>query len=451
MSPVMNMMDNLPIDEQTMQKRDTQPTDMQAKQKQGNQPIDKQANKEQETQPELLSPARDFEQLIMSLTYGADAVYLGGRSFGLRASAGNFDHEELSNAVKLCHEHGAKAYITCNAVMTNNDAKSLPAFLEVLVAAAADAVIISDLGALRLAKKHAPTLDIHISTQAGIFNYESAASFYDLGAKRVILARELPLAEIGVLCKETPPELEIEAFVHGSMCVSISGRCLLSNYLTGRDANRGECAQPCRWKYRLVEETRPGEYFEISEDGGTYIMNSRDLCMIEHVRELMDAGVTGLKIEGRMKSSYYAAVVTNAYRKAIDAAVAGEPLSQIWRDEVSKVSHREYSTGFYFNPKGPGEYHDDSMYHSQCEVVAMVESCDDEGNAILTQRNKFFSGDILELLTPNDEPILFAADKIADINNNELESTPHPMMKLKLKLPVAAPRYSIVRKYKKDG
>jgi len=426
LSPVMNMMDD-------------------------NLPIDNQANRKHDTLPELLSPARDFEQLILSLTYGADAVYLGGQSFGLRASAGNFNNVELANAVKLCHERGAKAYITCNAVMTNNDAKSLPDFLEVLAAASADAVIISDLGALRLAKKYAPTVDIHISTQAGVFNYESAAALYDLGAKRVILARELPLDEIAVLRKETPPELEIEAFVHGSMCVSISGRCLLSNYLTGRDANRGECAQPCRWKYRLVEETRPGEYYEISEDGGTYIMNSRDLCMIDHVGELMDAGITGLKIEGRMKSSYYAAVVTNAYRKAIDAAVAGEPLSQIWHDEVAKVSHREYSTGFYFDPKGPGEYHDDSMYHSQCEVAAMVESCDDEGNAVLTQRNKFFKGDELELLTPNDEPILFTADKITDINDNELESTPHPMMKLKIKLPVTTPRYSIVRKYKENA
>ena len=398
--------------------------------------------------PELLSPARDYEQLIMSLTYGADAVYLGGRSFGLRASAGNFDHAEIAKAVELCHEHNAKAYITCNAVLTNDDVRSLPAFLEVIAAASADAVIISDLGALELAKKHAPTVDIHISTQAGVFNFESALTFYNLGAKRVILARELPLTEISVIRERTPLELEIEAFAHGSMCVSISGRCLLSNYLTGRDANRGECAQPCRWKYSIVEETRPGEYFEISESGGTYIMNSRDLCMIEHIKEMMDAGIGGLKIEGRMKSFYYAAVVTNAYRKAIDAAVAGEPLAQVWRDEVAKVSHREYSTGFYFDPKGPGEYHDDSMYHSQCDVIAVVESCEADGSAILTQRNRFFRGDSLELLTPNDEPISFEADRITDTRDNELESAPHPMMKFKLKLPVTAPRYSIVRKRK---
>jgi len=394
----------------------------------------------------LLSPARDMEQLIMSLTYGADAVYLGVRSFSLRAAAGNFSPDELADVIKLCHEHCVKVYITCNAVLTNDDARSLPGFLESIADAGADAVIVSDIGALMLARRHAPSIDIHISTQAGVFNFESARVFHELGASRIILARELSLGDIAQIRKNTPPELELEAFAHGSMCVSISGRCLLSNYLTGRDANRGQCAQPCRWKYSLMEEQRPGEYLDIFEDGGTYIMNSRDLCMIDHIPEMVDAGVCAIKIEGRMKSAYYAAVVTNAYRHAIDALAAGLPVKNVWREEVNKVSHREYSTGFYFDPGGPGQYCGDSMYRSDCDVVAVVESCDAEGNAILTQRNRFFRGDELELLTPTDEPVIFTADNLFDIDGCEIDATPHPMMEHSLKLPVYAPRYSIIRK-----
>jgi len=400
------------------------------------------------TKPELLSPARDPEQLIMALTYGADAVYLGGLKFGLRALAGNFGPEELAGAVNQCHERGAKAYVTCNAVLTNDDAEKLPEFLSEIAAAGADAVIVSDLGALTLAKKHAPTLDIHISTQAGVFNYESARTFHSLGAKRVILARELPLCEIARIRENTPPELELEAFAHGSMCVAISGRCLLSNYLTGRDANRGECAQPCRWKYALMEEQRPGEYLDISEEDGTYIMNSRDLCMIDHIKDMTDAGLTALKIEGRMKSAYYAAVATNAYRKAIDAAVAGAPLKDVWRNEVFNISHREYSTGFYFDADGPGQFFGDSMYRSDCDVVAIVENCESDGSAVLTQRNKFNSGEELELLTPADEPFRFTAGCITNADGIEIDSTPHPMMEFRMKLPSYAPRYSILRKHR---
>jgi len=397
--------------------------------------------------PELLSPARDMEQLIMSLTYGADAVYFGASQFGLRSSAG-FKPEELQSAVDLCHAYGAKAYITCNAVLTNDDACDLPGFLEALATIGADAVIVSDLGAMALVKKHAPDLDIHISTQAGVMNYETAQALHSLGASRIVLARELPLSEIAKIREQTPPELELEAFAHGSMCVSFSGRCLLSNYMTGRDANRGECAQPCRWKYHLVEATRPDVFWEISEDGGTYIMNSRDMCMIDHVSDMAAAGITCLKIEGRMKSFYYAAVITNAYRRAIDAAAAGEPLADIWRDEVNKVSHREYSTGFYFDAGGPGEYHGDAMYFSVCDVCAVVESCDENGNAVITQRNKFNRGDELELLTPSNEPIKFIAEDLRDSKGNEVQSAPHPMMQFQLKLPISVPKYSILRKYK---
>ena len=401
--------------------------------------------------PELLAPAGDHEQLMMSLTYGADAVYLGGPRFGLRSAAGNFDSAELAGAVKGCHDRGVKAYVTCNVVLNNDEARDLPAFLEQIAGARADAVIVSDIGALVLARKHAPNVDIHISTQAGVFNFESARALYDLGASRIILARELPLVEIARIRDNTPSGLELEAFVHGAMCMAVSGRCLLSNYLTGRDANRGQCAQPCRWKYSLIEEQRPGERFDITEGDGTYIMNSRDLCMIDHIKEMTDAGLSALKIEGRMKSAYYAAVVTNAYRKAIDAEASGQPVPKVWREELEKVSHREYSTGFYFDPEGPGQYHGDSMYRSECDVAAIVESCDADGNAALTQRNKFLRGDKLELLTPTDEPVSFIAERLADAVGRELESAPHPMMELRLKLPRYAPKYSIIRKYKNQG
>ena len=292
---------------------------------------------------ELLAPAGDMERLTMALHYGADAVYLAGTQFGMRASAGNFNEEQLREAVRLAHSMGRRVYVTCNTLPREDELASLPGYLEFLQDAEADALIIADIGVLELAKKYAPKVAKHISTQFGVINSAAANALYALGADTVVLARETPLEDIKKIRLNTPPELRLEVFVHGAMCVSFSGRCLLSNYLTGRDANRGQCAQPCRWKYHLVEEKRPGEYFEISEDGGTHIMNSRDMCMIEHIPELIDAGIDSFKIEGRMKSSYYAAVVTNAYRHAIDAAVTGAPLDPLWVEEVNKVSHRPYT------------------------------------------------------------------------------------------------------------
>ena len=395
---------------------------------------------------EVLAPAGDMERLIMVLAYGADAVYLAGENFGLRAAAGNFDEDGMRTALQLCREHNANMYVTCNAVLKNREMQDLPQFLERLEDIKADALIISDMGVFSLAKKYAPSIPIHISTQAGVMNYESARMLHDMGASRVILARELTIEDIAEIRAKTPRELQLEAFVHGSMCVSFSGRCLLSNYMTGRDANSGDCAQPCRWKYYLMEEKRPGEYLELVEDNGTYIMNSRDLCMIDHIPELLDAGVDSIKIEGRTKSAYYAAVITNAYRHAADAAMRGEPLPDIWREEVNKVSHREYSTGFYFNESGPGQYYNDSMYSSVCDIVAMVESCDEEGNAILTQRNKFFVGDALELLTPENEPVSFIAGCMHNAASEEITDTPHPMMEFRLKLPQMATKLSILRK-----
>jgi putative protease len=396
--------------------------------------------------PELLAPAGDMERLAMALHYGADAVYLAGKRFGMRASAGNFSMEELAQACALAHENGAAVHLTCNTLPREDELKALPDFLREAENAGVDAFIIADLGVMKLAERYAPSVQRHVSTQLGVINSATANVLYSMGASRVVLARETPMKDIFEIRANTPKELEIEAFVHGAMCVSFSGRCLLSNYLTGRDANRGACAQPCRWKYRLVEEKRPGEYFDITEDNGTYILNSRDMCMIEHIPELIAAGVTSFKIEGRMKSAYYAAAVTNAYRHAIDCAAAGEPLPQVWIDEVYKLSHRPYCTGFYFGD--PGQHYAETNYYSQAEVCAVVEECDKDGNAVLTQRNRFCRGDKLELMTNDSEPVPFTAGYMENVDGEEITSTPHAMMKFKMKLPAPCGRLSIIRRLK---
>lgn len=395
---------------------------------------------------ELLSPAGDPERLTMALHYGADAVYLAGQRYGMRASAGNFSDEQLAEAVKSAHKKGVKVYVTCNTLPREDELAGLPEYLEGLQTAGVDALIIADIGVLELAKKYAPDVKKHVSTQLGVINSATANALYSLGADTVVLARETPLEDIRKIRANTPEDLRIEAFVHGAMCVSFSGRCLLSNYLTGRDANRGQCAQPCRWKYHLVEERRPGEFFEITEDGGTYILNSRDMRMIEHIPELIDAGVTSFKIEGRMKSAYYTAVVTNAYRRAIDAAVAGKPLDKLWIEETEKLSHRPYTTGFYFGE--PGQHYEATSYYSLTDVAAVVESCDDKGNAVLSQRNKFYCGDELELLIPGELPLKFTVEKMYNAADEEIDDTRHAMMEIHMKLPVCAPKYSIVRKYR---
>ena len=382
----------------------------------------------------------------MALHYGADAVYLAGTQFGMRAAAGNFTFDELKKAVKLAHEKGAAVHMTCNTLPRENELASLPVFLEQAQDAGVDAFIIADLGVMAVAAKYAPMVSRHVSTQLGVINSATANVLHDMGADRIVLARETPMEDICKIRANTPKELEIEAFVHGAMCVSFSGRCLLSNYLTGRDANRGACAQPCRWKYHLVEEKRPGEYFEISEDNGTHIMNSRDMCMIEHIPELIDAGVTSFKIEGRMKSAYYAAAVTNAYRHAIDYAVKGETLPQVWIDELNKVSHRPYCTGFYYGD--PGQHYAEASYFSDAYVCAVVEACDDEGNALLTQRNRFCVGDTVELLTNEGEPVAFTVTELFDENLEPIEATPHAMMKFKMRLPVKCSALSILRRIK---
>ena len=394
---------------------------------------------------ELLAPAGDMERLRMSLAYGADAVYLAGTDFGMRSFAGNFTPEELKQAVALCHSRGVAVHVTCNTMPRNGEIARMPEWLSYLQELGVDAAILADVGVLSLLKKHAPKLKAHISTQASVSNYQAAAAWYELGASRVILARELSLDEIREIRAKAPRELEIEAFVHGAMCVSYSGRCLLSNYMTGRDANRGACAQPCRYQYALVEEKRPGEYFPIGEDaGGAYILNSRDMCMIDHIPELIDAGLDSLKIEGRAKSAYYAAVVTGAYRHAIDAALAGQPLEPVWRDEVEKVSHRPYSTGFYFGE--PGQHTSHSRYVRDWQIMAVVTSCTPDGTALCELRNKLSAGDELELVGPGLKPVPVTVEGLTDGDGLPIPEARKPQMPFYLKLPVQAPPLSLLRR-----
>ena len=395
--------------------------------------------------PELLAPAGDMERLEMAIRYGADAVYLAGQSYGMRAFAGNFSDEELRTAVALAHSRGVRVHCTINTMPRNDEVQQLPAHLELLNDVGVDALIVADLGAFTLAGKYAPRCARHISTQASICNYETARAWYDLGAERVILARELSLEEIRTIRDKTPQALEIEAFVHGAMCVSYSGRCLLSNYMTGRDSSRGACAQPCRYHYALVEEKRPGEYFPIEEDSqGSYILNSRDMCMIDHLDDLIDAGLTSLKIEGRAKSAYYAAIVTGAYRHCLDAAAAGEPADPVWRDEVEHVSHRPYSTGFYYGQ--PGQYYETSRYVRNWQVIALVTDCDGAGNATLSLRNKFRTGDEVEVVGPDTRPFALTVPEMTDAEGMPLEEPRTPGSVFHMKLPRPVPAWSLLRR-----
>ena len=394
---------------------------------------------------ELLSPAGDMERLKMSVLYGADAVYLAGTSFGMRSFAGNFTPEELPVAVKYAHDHGVKVHVTVNTMPRNDEVVHLPSYMEQLDDAGVDALILADLGAFTLAGKYAPHCQRHISTQQSIANYECAQAWYDLGAQRVVLARECSLKEVEEIRRKVDPKLEIETFGHGAMCVSYSGRCLLSNYMTGRDSNRGACAQPCRYQYALVEEKRPGEYFPVFEDEkGTYILNSRDMCTIDHLKDLMDAGIDCIKIEGRAKSAYYAAIVTGAYRHVIDDIEAGRPVDQVWRDEVDHVSHRIYSTGFYYGY--PGQYTENSRYIREWQICAKVESCDENGLALCSLNNKFREGDVLECVGPDTRPFEVIPQGMTDLEGNPLEEPRTPQMKFYMQLPKPVPALSMLRR-----
>jgi len=398
---------------------------------------------------EVLAPAGDEERFAAAVDYGADAVYLGRKQFGMRSSPMNFDFEQLCNAVKTAHARGVKVYLTCNTLPRNSEIPDFEQFVKEAVEAEVDALIVADIGLLMLIKKYAPDMEIHISTQTGIVNYVTARELYNMGAKRVVLARELSLEEISEIRAKTNPDLDIETFVHGAMCVSFSGRCLLSQYLVNRDANRGECAQPCRWGYHLVEEKRPNEFFPVFEDEkGTYILNSKDMCMIEHIDKLAKAGVMSLKIEGRAKSAYYVTVVTNAYRMAVDHYYKNPDnfvLPDWIRDEVYKVSHRKYCNGFFFGVPEESQYYENSGYIRNYDVVAVVESCEN-GTVYCTQRNKFFAGDTVELLAPSQKPVAMTLNNLYDENGEEIETANHAMMKFSFKSDLTFPKGTVIRK-----
>ena len=400
---------------------------------------------------ELLSPAGDPERLDSALRFGAGAVYLAGREFGMRAGPANFSNEELKKACLFAHEKGAKVYVTCNTLPRNGEIERLPGFLEAVEDAGADGLIVTDLGVLALAKRYAPRTEVHISTQAGIVNYQSARAFYDLGASRVVLARELSLEEIAEIRAKTDPKLELEAFVHGSMCVSFSGRCLLSNYLTGRDANRGDCAQPCRWKYYLSEETRPGQLYEIGEnENGSYILNANDLCTAPFIDLICKAGVDSLKIEGRAKTFYYVASVTVAYRKALDAYLA-DPANDNFElppevyAELTRTSHRHYSPGFYFGREQAKQATDSATYIREWEFVGTVDSWEN-GIAHCQQRGKWSLGDTLEALCPDGRSIPLTPEWIENETGERVESTPHAMEKYTMPTPELPPMSLLRRK-----
>lgn len=397
---------------------------------------------------EILAPAGDKERLLSALDFGADAVYLGGTMFGMRAGAPNFNAEMLCEAVRLAHARNVRVYLTVNTLPRNPELALLPEFIAEAVNAGVDALIIADLGIFQMVRQLAPDMPVHMSTQTGIVNYATANALYQMGAKRVVLARELSLKEIAEIRKHTSEDLELEVFVHGAMCVSFSGRCLLSAYFTDRDANRGACAQPCRWKYYLTEEKRPHLPMEIREEPeGTYILNARDLCMIDHLDKLAEAGVTSFKIEGRAKSAYYVSVITNAYRMAMDQYLENPGNYQLpgWiHDEVFKVSHRRYCTGFFFGHPNACQYYENSGYISSCDVVGIVEKSEN-GRVYATQRNRFFAGDVLEILSPGCQPVTIQPEKIYDAENQEIQTVNHAMMPFSFACEMEFPKNSIIR------
>lgn len=410
--------------------------------------------------PELLCPAGNFEKLRAAVLYGADAVYLAGNEFGMRAAADNFSLEEISAAADYAHSRGVKIYLTVNTMPRWDEFGALEKYLRYLAqlcgsGSGIDAVIAADLGVAALVREILPGAALHISTQAGAVNHADCAAWHRLGARRIVLARELSLEDIRQIRRRIPADLELEAFVHGSMCVSYSGRCLLSNHFTGRDANRGMCAQPCRWHYHLYEieeEKRPGQRLPVAEtDRGTFIMSSRDMCMIEHIPELCESGINSLKIEGRMKSAYYTAVTANAYRMALDSYASGDyKYDPLWKRELESVSHRQYCSGYFFDdPMENAQICDDKSngYIREKAYIATVESYDAEsGIAVLIQRNKISRGDTAELITPGKTGQAFTVDTMWDSEGSEIESAPHPSMVFKIKIPFEAKKGDIIRR-----
>lgn len=401
--------------------------------------------------PELLIPASSLEVLKTAVLFGADAVYIGGEAFGLRAKAKNFSPQEMKEGIEFAHAHGVHVHVTANILAHNEDLEGARAYFKELKELKPDALIIADPGMFTLAKEICPEIDIHVSTQANNTNYMTYLFWHKLGAKRVVAARELSLQEIAEIKSRIPQELEMECFIHGAMCISYSGRCLLSNYFTGRDANQGACTHPCRWKYAVVEESRPGEYMPVYEnERGTYLFNSKDLCMIEHIPEMVQAGIDSFKIEGRMKTALYVATVARTYRKAIDDYLESEEkyLENLpwYRDEISKCTYRQFTTGFYFGkPSEETQIYDNNTYVNDYIYLGIVEDIDEGGAACITQRNKFCVGDSIEIMKPDGRNEAVTVLGMTTEDGESVESAPHPQQKLHVKLSQTPDRYDLLR------
>lgn len=401
--------------------------------------------------PELLVPASSLEVLKIAVKFGANAVYIGGEAFGLRAKAKNFSKEDMKAGIEFAHEHGVKVYVTANIIGHNTDLVGVEEYFKELELIGPDAVIISDPGIFSIAKDVIPNMEIHISTQANNTNYATYNFWYKLGAKRVVSARELSLEEIKEIRKSIPEDMEIESFIHGAMCISYSGRCLLSNFFTGRDANQGSCTHPCRWKYSVVEEKRPGEYFPVYEnDNGTYIFNSKDLCMIEHIPEVLQAGIDSLKIEGRMKTALYVATVARTYRKAINDYLESEEKYKQnlswYKEEIGKCTYRKFTTGFFFGkPTEETQIYDSNVYVKEYTYLGIVGEKNEQGLYRIEQRNKFYVGQTIEVMKPNGENFEVVVKRMLDETGQEMESAPHPKQVLFIDLGIELEEYDILR------
>jgi putative protease len=400
---------------------------------------------------ELLSPAGDFEKLKMAILYGADAVYLSGKQFGLRAFSANFERDELSDAVRFAHENNVRVYLTMNVFAHPSDFNGMEEYIRHVSSCNVDAVIVSDPGVFMLVRQVAPDMEIHISTQSSVTNAATCLFWYNAGAKRIVLARELTMKEIVEIRKTIPKELELEVFIHGAMCMTYSGRCLLSKYFAGRDANQGECAQPCRWKYYVTEESRPDRPLAIGQDdNGSYMFNSRDLCMIEHIPELIEAGIDSFKIEGRMKGLFYVATATKAYREALDCyydAPQNYETDPSWLEDLQKTVHREFETGFFFDkPMDKAQIFYDDSYIKEAKVAGIILDYDSvTKRATIQQRNKIFEGDRLEIVSPKGRHVIVIAQGLTDEDNNKIESTPHAKMIYHMSLRVPVTPNSFIR------
>ncbi len=405
---------------------------------------------------ELLVPASSLEVLKVAVIFGADAVYIGGEVYGLRAKAKNFSKEDMAEGIAFAHTHGVKVYVTANILAHNGDLPGVRRYFEELRELKPDALIIADPAVFTIAREVCPEIDIHISTQANNTNYGTYNFWHGLGATRVVSARELSLKEIKEIRQNIPDDLEIETFIHGAMCISYSGRCLLSNYFTGRDANRGACTHPCRWKYAVVEEQRPGEYLPVYEnERGTYIFNSKDLCMIEHIPELIDAGIDSFKIEGRMKTALYVATVARTYRKAIDDYLESEEKYRVnmswYQEQISNCTYRQFTTGFFFGkPSEEAQIYDSNTYIKEYTYLGIVGECNDEGLYAIEQRNKFSVGETIEIMKPNGDNIEVVVRRIVNEDGEDMPSAPHPKQKLWIDLGQPLDQFDILRRKEED-